>query len=408
MVIPAEAGIQSLMLIMNEIIQQLRRLNMPIAVSMFMLLATGIVFIYSAASGLPGPSGVGLYEKQVGWAALGLAFFLFFALTDYHHWTRNAWLLYAVGLVLLALVFVPHVGLKMYGAKRWIQLAGLRIFQPSEMMKIAFVILLARLFGYPGRDVRRWRYALAGAVLALMPAALIVKQPDLGTALIFYPVLLAVMFAANVPGKIVASFLVAAALIAAIFLAALVLPPRLGMPEQDHKQLMARAGISPYQRERILVFFDSRRDPLGSGWNKAQSQIAVGSGGLAGKGYMRGTQNILGFLPRTVAPTDFVFSVIAEETGFAGALWTVALFGVLLYGGLMAAARSGDKMGRLLCVGLMTALLCHIFINIAMTVGLVPVTGIPLPFISYGGTFMVCTMSALGIVQSVHIRGDWK
>ena len=123
---------------------------------------------------------------------------------------------------------------------------------------------------------------------------------------------------------------------------------------------------------------------------------------------MQGTQNILGFLPRTVAPTDFVFSVIAEETGFVGTLTTLTLFSLLLYGGMLAAARASDKMGRLLCVGLMATLFCHIFINIAMTVGLMPVTGIPLPLVSYGGTFMVCTMSALGIVQSVHIRGDWK
>jgi len=381
---------------------------MPILAAMLALLVIGVVFIYSAACGMSGPAGVRLHEKQIGWAALGFVFFIFFALTDYHYLTRGAWWLYAVGLILLVLVFVPHVGLKMYGAKRWIQLAGLRIFQPAEMMKIAFVILLARLFGYPGRNVRRWRYSVIGALAVFLPAVLIMKQPDLGTAMIFFPVLLAVMFAAGVPGKIIAFFLITGGLIVLLVLSAIILPPRIGLPEQEHKQLLMRVGINPYQRERILVFFDSRRDPLGSGWNKAQSQIAVGSGGLLGKGFMQGTQNILGFLPRTVAPTDFVFSVIAEETGFAGTLTTLMLFGLLIYGGLQAGARACDKMGRLLCVGLMTALFCHVFINIAMTVGLVPITGIPLPLISYGGTFMVCIMSALGIVQSVHIRGDWK
>lgn len=393
---------------MKEIIQQLRRFNISILAAMLALLCIGIIFIYSAACGMSGTAGGQLYEKQIGWAALGFVFFLFFALTDYHHLTRGAWWLYVAGLVLLVLVFVPHIGLKMYGAKRWIQLAGLRIFQPAEMMKIAFVILLARLFGYPGRSIRRWRYSIIGALAVFLPTVLIMKQPDLGTAMIFFPVLLAIMFAAGVPGKNITFFLVTGGLIVLLVLSAIIFPPRIGMPEQEHKQLMMRVGISPYQRERILVFFDSRRDPLGSGWNKAQSQIAVGSGGLLGKGYMLGTQNILGFLPRTVAPTDFVFSVIAEETGFAGTLTTLALFGVLLYGGLRAAAVACDKLGRLLCVGLMAALFCHIFINIAMTVGLVPITGIPLPLISYGGTFMVCTMSALGIVQSVHIRGDWK
>lgn len=393
---------------MNEIIQQLRRLNLAMLAAMLALLGLGIAFIYSAAFGLTGQAGLNLYEKQIGWAAIGLACFLLFALTDYHYLTRFAWLFYVAGLVLLVLVFVPEVGMKMYGARRWIQAGGVRLFQPAELMKIACVILLARLFGYPGRNVRRWRYSIIGLVLTLVPAALIIKQPDMGTAMIFFPVLLGGMFAAGVPGRKIAVFLVGAGLIVLFVGAAIVLPPRAGMPENEHKRLLTRIGISPYQRERILVFFDSRRDPLGSGWNKAQSQIAVGSGGLFGKGYMQGTQNILGFLPRTVAPTDFVFSVIAEETGFAGALATLTLFGILFYGGLRAAAVAGDKLGSMLCVGFITMLFCHVFINIAMTVGLAPITGIPLPFVSYGGTFMVSTMSALGLVQSVHIRGEWK
>ena len=392
----------------KNIIQQLRRLNVPIMAAMFALLGIGIIFIYSATCNFPEQAGVRLHEKQLGWAALGLVCFFGFALTDYHQLLRPAWWLYIVGLLLLVLVFVPHVGLKMYGAKRWLQLAGVRFFQPAELMKIAFVILLARLFGYPGRSVRRWRYVIIGVLATFLPTVLIVKQPDLGTAMVFLPVLLAVMFAAGVPGRAITFFLISGGLIVLLALSAILLPPRLGLPEQKHKQLLMRAGINPYQRERVLVFFDSQRDPLGSGWNKAQSQIAVGSGGLFGKGFFQGTQNILGFLPRPVKPTDFVFSVIAEEKGFVGALTTLACFGALLYGGLRAAALAGDKMGRLLCVGLMTMVFCHIFINIAMTIGLVPITGIPLPLVSYGGTFMVSTMSALGIVQSVHIRGDWK
>lgn len=393
---------------MKNIIQQLRRLNLPILAAMLVLLGIGVVFIYSATCNMSDQAGMRLHEKQIGWAALGFVCFFCFALTDYHRLIRPAWWLYVAGLILLILVFVPHVGLKMYGAKRWLQVAGVRFFQPAELMKIAFVIMLARLFGYPGRNVRRWRYSIIGAVAALLPTVLIVRQPDLGTAMIFFPVLLGVMFAAGVPGKAIAFFLITGGLIVLLAISAILLPPRLGLPEQEHKQLLMRVGINPYQRERILVFFDSRRDPLGSGWNKAQSQIAVGSGGLLGKGFLQGTQNILGFLPRPVKPTDFVFSVIAEEKGFAGALTTLALFGVLLYGGLRTAAAARDKMGRLLCVGLMTMIFCHIFINVAMTVGLVPITGIPLPLVSYGGTFMVSTMSALGIVQSVHIRGDWK
>lgn len=393
---------------MKEICQQLRRMNMPVLAGMLLLLGMGILFIYSATYSLPEKAGFGLHEKQIGWAAIGLVGFFCFALTDYNHLIKPAWWFYIIGLILVALVFVPHIGLMMYGARRWIQLAGMRFFQPSELMKIAFVFLLARLFGYPGRNVRRWRYSVAGMVATLLPMLLIAKQPDLGTAMIFFPVLISVMFAAGVPGKIIAAFLLTGGLALLLVLSAILLPTRLGMPEQEHKQLLMQAGISPYQRERILVFFDSRRDPLGSGWNKAQSQIAVGAGGLLGKGYLQGTQNILGFLPRTVTPTDFVFSVIAEEKGFVGAATTLVFFTLLLYGGLRSAAVACDKMGRLLCVGLISMIFCHVFVNIAMTIGLLPVTGIPLPLISYGGTFMVSTMSALGIVQSVHIRGDWS
>jgi len=393
---------------MTAILQQLRRLNLPIMAALPALLGLGVLFIYSAAFSVSEQSGLPLYQKQMAWITLGFACFLIFALTDYHVLTRFAWLFYAVGIILLLLVFVPHIGVKMYGARRWIQLLGVRILQPAEFMKIAFVILMVRLFGYPGRNVRRWRYALLGTVLTLAPFLLIIRQPDLGTALIFFPVFLAVMFAAGVPGRIISWFVGAGLLAVLVVLMVVLLPPRLGADEREHKQLLGRIGINAYQRERILVFFDTSRDPLGSGWNKAQSQIAVGSGGLLGKGFMRGTQNILGFLPRTVTPTDFVFSVIAEERGFVGALATLLLFGLLLYGMLRTAFLAADKMGTLLCAGIMIMLFCHIFINMAMTIGLMPITGIPLPFLSYGGTFMVTSMSALGMVQSVHIRGDWR
>jgi rod shape determining protein RodA len=162
--------------------------------------------------------------------------------------------------------------------------------------------------------------------------------------------------------------------------------------------------IDDYQKDRILVFLDPGRDPLGAGWNKIQSEIAVGSGGFAGKGYLKGTQNVLGFLPRTVAPTDFIYSVIAEEMGFVGSLGLLVLYSLLLWAGTRAALESRDKMGRMLAVGVTSLLFCHVFVNLAMTIGLLPITGLPLPLISYGGSFMISTMIGLGIVQSVYVR----
>jgi rod shape determining protein RodA len=183
-----------------------------------------------------------------------------------------------------------------------------------------------------------------------------------------------------------------------------VLPARTGMTEERQEQMLRYMGISPYQKRRIEVFLGLDKDPFGAGWNKRQSEISVGSGGLRGKGFQRGTQNILGYLPRSVAPTDFVFAVIAEETGFMGSAVVLTLFGAVALVGCLAALAARDKLGRLLCAGIVSVLFCHVFINVAMTVGLMPVTGLPLPLLSYGGTFMLVTMSALGIVQSVYSR----
>lgn len=172
------------------------------------------------------------------------------------------------------------------------------------------------------------------------------------------------------------------------------------------ERIASLTGLSDYQRGRIEVFVHPSADPLGAGWNKRQSEIAVGSGGLRGKGYLQGTQNILGFLPRSVAPTDFIYSVVAEEKGFLGSALVLSLFSAILLIGMTTALQTLDPMGRLLCVGISTLLFFHVFINIAMTVGLMPITGLPLPLLSYGGSFMVVMMSALGIIQSVYIRKD--
>jgi len=230
------------------------------------------------------------------------------------------------------------------------------------------------------------------------------KQPDLGTALVFVPTAFIMMFVAGVPFRYLGSLAALGVTLVALLLAALFLPARFDASPETQARIQELTGLSDYQRGRIEVFFHPDKDPLGAGWNKRQSEIAVGSGGLWGKGYLHGTQNILGFLPRSVAPTDFIYSVIAEEEGFFGSLMVLALFGVVLMFGMLTALRTRDAMGRLLCVGVVSLFFCHVFINIAMTVGLMPITGLPLPLLSYGGSFMVIMMSALGIIQSVHIR----
>ncbi len=339
----------------------------------------GILFIYSAGYRGEGMEAAPFYRRQVLWALAGGFALLVAAAADYRRLAEQSLWFYLIGLALLGLVLL--VGAPVYGARRWLSLFGIQV-QPSEFAKLATILALARLLGRP--DLKRndpWR--LAAAVLLVAPAfVLIAAGPDLGSAAVLIPVVFVMLFVAGVPLR----------WLALLALAGLLLLP---------------AGwlvMGEYQRERVRVFLEPGRDPLGAGWSKIQSQIAIGSGGLRGKGYLQGTQNVLGFLPRTVAPTDFIFSVVAEETGFAGAAGVLALYAVTLASGVRTALRARDKTGQLLAAGLVALLFTHVFVNVGMTVGLLPVTGLPLPLISYGGSFMVSTMLALGLIQSVHVR----
>jgi rod shape determining protein RodA len=344
-----------------------------------LLAAIGIAFIYSAGYREDDPGMSAFCRKQIVWAAIGLLGLLATAFLDYRRLGEQAGWIYLIACILLVLVLV--VGIKVYGAYRWLDVAGIRI-QPSELGKLAVLLALARFLGRPGAGPMRWP-VLAGAALIVLPVfLLILVEPDLGSALVLIPVAGAMLVAAGLSFRILGRLL----------LGGLLLAP------------FGWFALDGYQQERIRVFLDPTRDPLGTGWNKIQSAIAIGSGGLEGKGFLQGTQNVLGFLPRTVAPTDFIFSVIAEEKGFLGVLAVLGLYALLLWGGLRAARRAPDPFGRILAAGLTALLFTHIFVNIAMTIGLLPITGLPLPLISYGGSFMVTAMVSLGILQSIAIR----
>jgi rod shape determining protein RodA len=209
--------------------------------------------------------------------------------------------------------------------------------------------------------------------------------------MILLPIIMAILFCAGIPLRPLLVLIGTGGTALLILVAWLIFFPE-SCPLED------------YQKNRILVYLNIIQDPLGSGWNKLQSQIAVGSGGWFGKGYLKGTQNILGFLPRTVAPTDFIYSVVSEETGFAGSSLLLVLYTTVVVRCMRAAVLARDTFGRLLAVGTGVLIFSHVFVNIAMTIGLMPITGVPLPLMSYGGTFMVSTMTALGLVQSVYLR----
>ena len=379
----------------------LRRINVPLLLAVLALLVIGVMFVFSSCYVSDERPMRTLYERQIVWVVAGLVAHIVFAALDYRRIGKWSWWIYAVSLVLL--VVVLFIGTRIYGARRWLMLFGIGV-QPSELAKLAVIFALAALLGRPRADASDLRTLLVALLVVSVPVLLILKEPDLGTAMIFVPTAFVMMFVGGVPLRYLLGLAGLGVLVLGLALGAVFLPERLAAPPETQASLREPTGLSEHQVERIKTFFNADADPLGAGWNKMQSEIAVGSGGTWGKGFLKGTQNILGFLPRSVAPTDFIYSVIAEELGFVGSVMVLLLFGVVIGLGMQAAAAARDQLGRLLCTGVVTMVFCHVFINIAMTVGLMPITGLPLPLLSYGGSFMIITMSALGIVQSVHIR----
>jgi rod shape determining protein RodA len=294
-----------------------------------------------------------------------------FTLLDYRHWRRLAWSVYLLTMLSLAAVLV--VGHSVNGAQRWVSLGGLGAFQPSELAKFSSILVLATLLA----DGLTWRRLLLAVVAVGGPFLLIVVQPDLGTALVL-TVLGAVMaYVAGLNGTLI---------FALGGLGAAALP----------------LALKEYQRDRLLVFVNPDIDPAGMGYQLVQSQTAIGSGGFWGKGLLHGHMTQHGFVPENW--TDFIFTVVGEELGFLGGIGLLACYAILFLLVIRAAYRSPDRFGSLLAVGFGTLLLFHVFVNIAMTVGLAPVVGIPLPFGSYGGTAIIVNMAGLGIVGSVRLQ----
>lgn len=369
-------------------ISWLRRIDWLMLGMIFALLVLSCLFVYSAGFRAGDEGLSGLVIRQLVWGSVGLGVYSITAAFDYRKLSHPCWWIYAGALLVLLVVFVfPEKN----NAHRWIPMPGFDV-QPSEFAKVAVVITLAAWLGAPSTDIGDLRNFFLAFVLGGIPFLLIAMEPDLGSAMVIMPVTVLLLFCAGIPLRPLL-ILIGGGLSALILL---VVWLRF-FPDTC-------PFLTEYQKSRVLVYLNVNQDPLGAGWNKLQSQIAVGSGGLYGKGYLKGTQNILGFLPRTVAPTDFIYSVVAEETGFAGSALLLSLYSVLIARCIRAAACASDVFGRLLAAGIGTHMFTHVFVNIAMTVGLMPITGLPLPLMSYGGSFMISCMIALGLVQSVYIR----
>ncbi|HIJ62310.1 MAG TPA: rod shape-determining protein RodA [Rhodospirillaceae bacterium] len=348
--------------------------------SFVLLVATvctvGFLTLYSAANGNLEPWAV----RQMMRFLVGLTVMLAVAMVDIRMWMRWAYALYVVALVLLAAVEIRgSVGM---GAQRWIDLGFIQL-QPSEIMKITLVLALARYFhGASYQDVGRPLFLLPPLVMVFAPVGFVLKQPDLGTAMMLTLGSGAMFFLAGVRLWKFAVILISGAAAVPV----------------------AWQFMREYQRQRIITFLNPENDPLGAGYHILQSKIALGSGGMFGKGFMLGTQSHLNFLPEK--QTDFIFTMLAEEWGMVGGVFLLGLYVLILVYGYAMSLRSRNQFGRLVGLGLTTTFFLYVFINIAMVMGLVPVVGVPLPLISYGGTAMLTLLFGFGLILSVHIHRD--
>ena len=354
------------------------RLNWPLVVLLACVASVGVVMLYSAG----GASFQPWSSRHMVRFMLCVGLTLTLAFVDLRVWLKLAYPAYAVGLVLL--IAVDVAGMVGMGARRWLDVGPIQI-QPSEIMKIALVLALARYFHSLTRDeIGRIIYVIPPTVMVLLPVGLVAAQPDLGTAVLMLAAGGALFFVAGVR---LWKFVVVLAGIGGA------LPVLWGM-------------MRDYQRNRVLTFLDPERDPLGAGYHSLQSKIALGSGGMFGKGFLEGSQSHLNFLPEK--QTDFIFTMLAEEFGMVGCLILLGLYTLIIVIATAIALRSQSAFGRLMAMGIAVIFFLYVFINVAMVTGLVPVVGIPLPLVSYGGTAMLSVMIGMGMLMGVDIHRDMR
>ena len=359
-----------------SLVDKLGRISWGLIFLTSVIACIGFGMLYSAADGNMNPWA----SRQILRFAAGLIVVLVIAVIDIRIWMRWAYVIYVA--TLATLFAVEFFGLIGMGAQRWLYFGWFQL-QPSELMKIALVLALARYFHRMTLDDARRPALLVTPILMLLaPMVLVLRQPDLGTAAMLVVGAGAIFF---VSGVALRYFAIGGAIAAA------------GVP-------IAWQFLREYQRERILTFLNPEADPLGAGYHILQSKIALGSGGLFGRGFMHGTQSHLSFLPEH--QTDFIFTMLAEELGLVGAATLIGLYVLLFAYGFAIALRARNHFGRLLGIGLTTTLFLYVFINIAMVVGLIPVVGVPLPLISYGGTAMITVLFSLGLLMCVFVHRD--
>ena len=379
-------------------LKKLLQFNWLTFLSVLALTAIGVVFIKSAGEARTIASLQDAWRLHAATALFGLILYFTLSFFDYRKILDLGSTPYFLISVIL-LVAVLAFGDKVYGGKRW-----LLFFQPSEVAKLAVILMVAKVFGRK-RPTNTFLDLLHGLGLLALPALLILAEPDLGTALVLVPAILVMLLCARVCLRVLIPVLAACLLTAAAVLAAVHVAETTNNP-QTKATIYRFLPLKEHQRARLQTFLNPEADPYGGGWNLRQAKISIGSGSLTGKGIGKGEQKFLGYLPPSVSMNDFIFCVLAEETGFVGASVVLALFGVLLLSGVWTALRSPDDRGRLTVIGILTLVFAHVYVNIAMSIGLMPITGLPLPFISAGKTFLVVLLASFGIIQSVSLHRE--
>jgi len=376
----------------------LLRFNWLLALCAAALTVLGVVFIGSAGAARSVAALQTAWRSHAVTAIGGFALMFMLAALDYRKLLDWAALPYFV-LSLILLVAVLFLGSRIYGGRRW-----LWFFQPSEVAKLATILILAQVFGRFGDRLCGFRGFLVAVALLVPPILLILAEPDLGTALVLVPTAVAMLLVARIWAKGILVLILVGTLAAGTVLGVVKAAGQCTDPDRQAR-FYAYLPLKPHQLARLKTFVDPDADPYGSGWNLRQAKISIGSGSLSGKGIGRGEAKFLGYLPPSVSMNDFIFAVLAEEAGFIGAAATLLLFLGMFASSTYTALRCMDDRGRLVVVGVMTLLFSHAYINIAMSIGLMPITGLPLPFISAGKTFLMVTCAALGLVQSVAVHG---
>ncbi|MBV2169399.1 MAG: rod shape-determining protein RodA [Bdellovibrio sp.] len=357
-----------------------KKLDINLIIVILALNVIGLINLYSATHGPTSTDVASLFISQIMWLIVGWTVFLVVTLLDYSIVSRIALAIYILNLG--AIIYVTFFGKVALGAQRWIDLGFFR-YQPSETMKLALIMLMAKILSTRNTlgSGMGFKEMFTPLIVLGVPFVFVVEQPDLGTAMMLAAIGGSMVIFAKVKRIIIAS---------AIVLGIIALP------------VAWKFVLHDYQKNRILTFLSPTSDPRGTGYNSIQSKIAVGSGRFFGKGFMKGTQSQLEFLPER--HTDFIYSVLSEEHGFVGSIAVIGLFCFLFITGIRIATNARDKFGALLTVGVLCYVFWHMFVNIGMVIGLLPIVGVPLPLLSYGGSSMLTTMAGLGIISSVAYR----